>query len=206
MPEDDITIDCDLCERSFTGPTSGRGNVHWRKANHLRQTHGVTNEDAPPPRERPSNGAPKEGVKVDVNLGFAAKGKSSGDPALEAVRQRAEQVATVMAVGLFLIGQEADGADIERGKAQWALSVRDLAVHEEWLRKLCQGGEASERVMAWIKFAAATLGLTLPILLRHGAIPPTLARVFAMAEGQLPTEPGPPADAPADEPLLHPVA
>ena len=195
---DELSIPCDQpgCDYIATGPEGGRGNVSWRLNSHKARGHGITPDGIPrPPRDTPP---PREAPKIDLNLGFAAKPKA--DPALEAVRQRAEQFASVAAVVLLLAGQELDAADIERGKGQWATAVADLAKHEEWLRKLCEDGEASERVVAWIKFAAATLGLTLPILLRHGALPPMIAKALAMA-AQAPVP-----DAPADRPDLQPVA
>jgi len=135
-------------------------------------------------------------VAVDVGVNK----QQPKDPALEAVRERAEQVASGVAVALYFLGAEADAADIERRKGTWALSVQALAVHEEWLRKLAQGGQGAERVQAWVGFVAATFMMAAPILGRHGALPPILARMLAMIDSQLENVEPPPDVEPPPEP------
>lgn len=118
---------------------------------------------------------------IALHLGGAGKGKDKKDVRggaqpgeLDAVRQRALQIAQVTAA-LVLVGtkgphREADAADIAANSGQWANSVRELAVHEEWLRKLGAGGEVSERAAAWGAFLLATVAMASPILVRHEVI------------------------------------
>lgn len=198
MPEN-VVVECDYpgCGWVGAGPESGKGNAYWRlsahQRKHAREEDGNDRPVSPPPE-------PPRTV-VDVNLGMDKRRKP--DPAVEAVRQRAIQAAGAATVVLVMLGQPADAVDIERGKVEWAGAVADVSVHEEWLRKLCAGGEGSERVMAWVKLGAATLGMLLPILLRHEVLPESIARVFAAAQGQV--DMGPVPDAPADTPDLSAV-
>jgi hypothetical protein len=167
---------------------------------HRKAKHGVTGQSAWAGGQRRGRKVPKDqappSVRVDIRTGpSGAKGK--GDPQLDAVERRAVQVANFVAMALFMAQQQADAADVKRGADTWAESVRALAVHEDWLRNLLgsEGGDASERFLAWLQFAVATGGLLLPILIRHGAIPEAMLAFLSMAD--LPT---PPAAAPPGEP------
>lgn len=148
---------------------------------HRRLHHGVAGSGGKHSKKKPApSGDTPPRSQVNINLNPKPGGKKS-DPVLDAVQARAEWFASMLAVGLLMAGAEADARDIEVGKVRWAASVRELAVYEDWLRKLGQGGEASDRTLAWVKFLAATMGLSLPILLRHNAIPPAIARILSMA-------------------------
>ena len=115
-------------------------------------------------------GAPR----VTVNVG-GAKRSTKMDDELARVEQQAAQLARLVAVVIHAAGQAEDAADIIRGADPWAASVRGLAEHEAWIRKLAAGGESSARALAWLQFAIATGALVLPILVRHGAVPDHIA-------------------------------
>jgi hypothetical protein len=167
---------------------------------HRRLVHGVQGEGKHK-KKTPGGDTPPRSQAPQVNINLSAKpGGKKKDPVLDAVQARAEWVAGMVAVALLLAGQPADASDIEKGKGKWAESVRELAVYEDWLRRLGEGGEASDRMMAWVKFLAATLSLSLPILLRHGAIPPAIARMLEMAAPPAGVE-GAPTEPAADVPL-----
>jgi hypothetical protein len=106
-------------------------------------------------------------------------------------------MAGLVAVLLTVAGQPEDAQDIEAAKDAWAKAVRELGDHEAWLRKLGEGGETSDRAVAWLKFLIATLAMLLPILLRHGAIPANVAQFLSLADGMVPAEPASPG--PVDE-------
>ena len=125
---------------------------------------------------KPSN------VSVSVNLG-ARKGSAKGAE-LDKVKERAEQLANMVALLVRLAGQVEDADDIVKGASPWAESVKQLAVHEEWLRKIAQGGETTERAMAWIAFVISTATLALPILVRHNVLPGELGDLALQAMGE----------------------
>ena len=148
-------------------------------------------EHKPAPRAKKAGGgkdrAPR-GVNVTVQVGGTKKGK---DAELDKVRERAEQLANFLAMLAGLAGQPDDAADLRNAAAPWADSVRELARHEEWLRKLAQGGEATERTLAWFGFVVSTAVMLLPILTRHKVIPENVAQMFgqAMVEAPVVVEP-----------------
>ena len=115
-------------------------------------------------------GAPR----ITVNVGGARRSAKVEDD-LARVEVQAAQLARLVAVVIHAVGQTDDAADIVRGADPWAASVRGLAEHEAWIRKLAAGGENSARAMAWLQFAIATGALVLPILVRHGAVPDHIA-------------------------------
>lgn len=122
--------------------------------------------DAPPSLTLNLGG--KEGKGKKDTRGGAQPGE------LDAVQQRALQIAQLTAA-FVLIGtkgahREADANDIAAGAEHWAGAVRELAVHEEWLRKLAAGGEVSERATAWGAFLLATAAIASPVLIRHEVI------------------------------------
>lgn len=130
--------------------------------------------------------APKKGKKkadrrptnVTVNIGPKTPTKTKD---LEAVREKAEWLVSIVAMLTTMAGSEEDAADLLNGKAAWADAVKTLAAHEEWLRKLASGGETSERAMAWVGFLFATGVMLFPILVRHKIIPENLAAVATAA-------------------------
>lgn len=126
--------------------------------------------------------APRESSprSIKVDLGQRRAGKD--DPVLAAVEARAKQAAGVVAAILLVAGQPDDARDIEAGREQWAATVRELAAYEPWLRKLGEGTEASGRMIAWTQFSLATAALLLPITIRHGVIPDSIARFLEMAD------------------------
>lgn len=124
--------------------------------------------DRPPPNLTLNVGGGKGGKDKDTR-GGAQPGE------LDAVQRRALQIAQLTAA-FILVGtkgpnREADSLDIANGAEGWAGTVRELAVHEEWLRKLlATGGETSERAAAWGAFLLATAAIASPILVRHEVI------------------------------------
>lgn len=157
---------------------------------HRSRAHGIAGRKRAGQKRAPRDKAPRS-IKVDLGSGRPTTAKK--DPAIEAVRKRAEGLAGMVAVGLLIAGAEADAGDVEAGKVRWAAAVANLAQYEDWLRKLGQGGETSDRMMAWIQLAVATGAIALPILLRHDAIPDQIARFLLMA---VPSEPAAAADEP----------
>lgn len=173
------------CDRSFDATGAGG---HFRK---YCDDHQPPKKAAKGKRKPPADKPP---TSINVNLGNKAKSK---DKELDAVEDRARQLVQVLAALVLLAGQPEDAADIERGAPALSKSLRELAEYEDWLRKLAQGGDTTGRAMAWIQFAVALIGMLMPILLRHGALP---AGIMGMAETAFQmggTPPPVPADAPA---------
>jgi hypothetical protein len=69
----------------------------------------------------------------------------------------------------------ADAVDVQAGAGAIAKATRNLAEHEDWLRKMLAGGEASARTAAWVGFVFAVGPVVLPILARHHWIPDAIA-------------------------------
>lgn len=161
------------CDRRFTRST------HLRR--HMLEQHGIDPPPGAPLKDpalsgKPGRPAGDHAPQINLNLGGGSSGKGV-DKDLAAVEQRAKQIATTVAALVVLMGQQADAIDINNGAEQWAASVRQLAEHEEWLKKLATGGETSARAMAWLQFAIATGTLALPILIRHEVLPSNLAEI-----------------------------
>jgi hypothetical protein len=154
---------CTVCERTFEKPN--------HLANHAK-THGP---HVPRSRAKAKDKAP---ASVTINLG---KDKPTKDPVLDAVEERARQLANLCGMLVLGAGQPDDAIDIINGSEAWAKAVRELAVYEAWLRKLAAGGEESGRAIAWFTFVVATIGMILPILLRHEVLPEKLAHSFTTA-------------------------
>ncbi len=166
------------------------GSHKWRKYCDEHQPPKVApkgKRKAPPRDRRPPS----------ININLPGRGQTKKDAELETLQARAEALANGIAAVLAISGRPDDGLDIQRGAKAWAMSVRQLGVHEEWVRKLAAGGEASERAMAWVGFAMATGAIAVPIMIRHGAMPTALANII---EKMAPTEQAP------SEPDAEPVA
>jgi hypothetical protein len=120
---------------------------------------------------------------IQINLGATpGASKAKGDPEIEQVRARALALAKTLAMFLTLIN-ERDAQAVDKGSENWAKAVAEVARHEEWLRKFAAGGDAPERVMAWLGLGMASAGIVLPILLNHNALPPQVAAlVVGMVE------------------------
>jgi hypothetical protein len=161
------------CETAL--PTSGTA-WHFRK---------YCDEHQPPPKRKskPRDRRPG-GLNLNVQVGPRTAKKNAEH---DAVRERALMLANLIAGMVAMFGQLEDSADLKRGSEPWADVVAALSDHEAWLRKLASGGEASERMMAWVAFAAATVAMALPILLRHEVLPAQLA---GMVGTFLPTDAG----------------
>ena len=160
---------------------------------HVARKHGFNLPKTPRNRKRaaPKDKAP---ASVTINLGGDKKTK---DPQLDAIQERARQLANLIAVLVLTAGQVDDANDIMQGSEAWAKAVRDLAVYEDWLRKLAAGGESSGRVLAWVTFVAATVGMLMPILLRHEVLPAKMAQGFQTAMTIQEAMSGAPQTAPA---------
>lgn len=117
-------------------------------------------------------------IHLNLNTPGPAKG-SKKDAEIARVRERAKQLAGIIAMLVDISGHEADAIDINNGADAWAGAVAQLAQYEDWLRRIAAGGEAGDRAMAWITLAMATIGMVLPILVRHEVLPAHLA---AMAQ------------------------
>lgn len=135
-------------------------------------------------------------VVIDMGVG---KQTSKGDKELAAVEAKAAQIASVLAALVLMAGQPEDAEDITKATPQWSKSVRELAEHEAWLRKIATGGETSARAMAWITFAVATVSMVLPILLRHKALPENISTMAATFLGVSESMVGDAAGAGVDE-------
>lgn len=144
---------------------------HWRKYcdTHRPPAKPKKGKTARPVRD-------KTAPTVNINMGPKSKSKNTE---LDAVEDRARQLVQVAAALVLLAGQPEDAADIDKGAPALAKSLRELAEYEDWLRKLAQGGDTTGRAMAWVQFAVALIGMLMPILMRHGALP---AGIMGMAE------------------------
>lgn len=172
--------DCPEPGCGWTRPEGDRRPPPLALGSHRRTAHGVKGK-GPAHGQSQARRRDRPPTSIKVDLGGGRK-PAKDDPVLAAVEQRAKQLAGVVAVFLLVSGSPDDSRDIEAGKDVWAASVRNLAVHEKWLRALGQGGEGSARGLAWAEFVMATGALTLPILLRHGAVPPAIANLLSLAD------------------------
>ncbi len=162
-------LSCPACDHAPFKNLAGRNS-------HMALAHAIPAEPREKVRTKSKDKAPPS---VTVNI---AGPKSTGkDPALDAVEERARQLAQIIAGLVMMAGQPADALDIQKGSEPWSKAVRELAVYEPWLKRLAAGGEESGRVMAWVAVIASTLGMTMPILLRHNVLPEKLASSFEAA-------------------------
>jgi hypothetical protein len=167
------------CEQTFTLGNTGfaRNRIYC-------------DEHRNPPKKKKDR-APKGTPQINLNVGGPKK-QTGKDKDLEAVRTRAAWLVTTAAALTSMAGFPDDGLDLQRGAEPWAETVKDLAAHEEWLRKVMTGGEVSERVLAWAAFLVATGALALPILLRHGVIPaenPLLGQILGTIQATASEQP-----------------
>lgn len=117
---------------------------------------------------------------LTINMGGRKAGKKSD---ADKVADMALKGAQMFAAGLMMIGQSspmlvADAADIGKSAPAWSAAVGNLAEYEPWIAKLATTADVSGRMTAWIGFAFATGGMSLPILLRHGALPTSIATML----------------------------
>jgi hypothetical protein len=174
---------CPECSNAFTRSTHLKR--HMLNQHGIEVAKGVSLKDPAMAGRKPADKAPR----IEVNLSPPRGGGK--DKELQAVEERARQLATTMAAVVLLMGQAEDSADITRGAGAWSKSVAELAEHEEWLRKLALGGETSARAMAWLQFLIATGALAAPILARHELLPAGLGQLAGqmLATGaDLPTD------------------
>lgn len=164
------------CDWTYKPGTTNKGRDLGA---HRKAKHGIAGQSAWSAGKRRGHKVPRDqappSVRVDIRAGARTTGAKS-DPTLDAVERRAAQLVGTIAAVLYLVQQVDDAKDLQGGKDAWAKSVRDLAVHEEWLRKLMgqTGGDASERFLAYISFVMSTVAMLLPVLVRHGAVPPAI--------------------------------
>lgn len=172
-PEGLRTCAFDGCQQTFTVNPRGFGSKRLYCDTH--RSGGSTG------KKKRSDRKP---ASVTVNVGPRAASKSKD---LDAVKENAEALVRMMAMAAVMMGQEADAGDLLKGAEPWASSVRDLAAHEDVIRKMFTGGETSQRALAWLGFAIATGSLALPILSRHGVLGPKMqaqvAQLFGDATG-----------------------
>lgn len=163
---------CDQPECTFSTDTKAKIGLHRWNVHKIK----AVKEKKPPKDKAPTS--------VNVNLGTPTT--TTKDKELAAVEARAVQLMQTAAALLLLTGHNDDAGDVAKGADAWGKSVRELAVYEEWLRKLASGGEIAGRTMAWINLALITLSIAVPILHRHGALPDNLAEIavgmFGVAE------------------------
>lgn len=118
-------------------------------------------------------------AQVVIGLGGGAASKKSTprkakEAELDAVKERAAQIIQLTA-GLVMVAskgphKEADAMDIANGAEPLSGAVRELAVHEAWLRALGAGGEMSARALAWVGLIVTAATVASPILVRHEVI------------------------------------
>lgn len=132
--------------------------------------------------------ADRKPPSVNIGINIPKPATNRRDAELQTLEERAAALAKLIAALVAMMGQTDDALDIQRGAEMWAKSVRQLGVHEDWVRKLAAGGEASDRAMAWVGFVFATGSIALPILLRHEAIPAQLVSVIQAVAPQAPSE------------------
>lgn len=118
-------------------------------------------------------------VNVNVNMPGPSKGTKK-DAEIAQVREWAKRVAVVIAMLVAASGHRDDAHDIVNGSEAWGAAVGQLAMYEDWLRRIAAGGEAGDRAMAWLTLAFATGVMVLPILVRHQVVPEQLAAMAAM--------------------------
>ena len=75
-----------------------------------------------------------------------------------------------------------DAADFHNGAPAIAKATRNLAEHEDWLRKMLAGGEASARAVAWMGFLFTVGPVVVPVLVRHKVLPAELTAAAGVAQ------------------------
>ena len=174
FPEPEPEFVCETCGQSFLSK-AGLGSH--------RNTH----------KTRPAKAGKKDASPTSIKVEMGTRAASPAkDKDLQAVEDNARQLVQWIAAITLMVGQGEDALILQKGSGPWASSVRELAAHEEWLRKIMAGGETSARALAWIQFLTATGAIALPILLHHGMLPDNFA---AMATGIFESGPGEPSAA-----------
>lgn len=168
-----------ICAEEGCEEVLGPGTHHFQR---YCETH------RPPAKVR----APKKDRKppsVNIGINIPKPTTSRKDAELQTLEERAAALAKLIAALVAMMGQPDDALDIQRGAEMWAKSVRQLGVHEDWVRKLAAGGEASDRAMAWVGFVLATGSVALPILLRHDVMPAQLVAIVKAVAPEQASEP-----------------
>lgn len=137
-------------------------------------------------RGRPagSKNKPKDGnTTVNVKMGAPTKAPvkknlSKVEEDRAKVEAKAKELAQLVTALLIMTGKTEDSTAVLNGTDAWSAAVGNLAEHEEWLRKLCQGGETSGRITAWIGVAIASAGIAVPILANHDLLPGNLTAMI----------------------------
>lgn len=155
---------------------------------HRWNAHGIRGEKSKGKAKSSSGGGSGDGLppSVTLNLGGPAKATGKGgakEAELAAVEARAVQLMKTVAALLLMAKYTDDAMDVERGAVPIGQAVRELAVYEEWLRKLAAGGEMGGRMMAWVNLLLVVLAMAVPILVRHEVLPDNLAEIAASMFG-----------------------
>lgn len=167
------------CDETFIVNKRGLGINRKYCAEHL-STGGGRGQ----PKRKPGT-KDKRPPSVRVQVGGGRSRAPKGDPELAAVQQRVEQVVGIGAGLLALAGGEhgpADALDINAGKAELAAAIAGLAEFYPVIRKLAAGGEASAKATAWFRLVVALVAMLVPVLVRHGAVPDSIAQFLALAD------------------------
>lgn len=135
------------------------------------------------------NGMTGNGSGPTINVGqvekpTSRKAKEKAEQ-LEAVEQNTKALFEHFVAPMLMMAAQSrqsqelmeDAADLNRGAGDIAKATRNLAEHEEWLRKMLAGGQASARAMAWVGFLFTVGPVMVPILVRHKVLPSELAGV-----------------------------
>jgi hypothetical protein len=176
--EEEIVFRCGVGDCDYTS--------QWPApvGSHKRLVHDIAGANTKKGTKAKKPAHDKAPTSVNVNLGSPRS--SSKDKELAAVEARAVQLMQTAAALLLLTGHADDAGDVAKGAEPWGKSVRELAVYEDWLRKLASGGEIAGRTMAWVNVALVTLAIIVPILSRHDVLPDNLAQMatgmFGVAE------------------------
>lgn len=169
---------CPEClEKGITKSFDG-DRAATRLGAHRRGAHGIEgSKEKKAKRER--TGPPK----VELNLN-APKVTGRGTKDAEKVQRTAQgatSFANMVAMGLVLLNQQEDAADIAGRAAAFGKAAGDLSQYQPILHKIfAPTGEMTGEAAAWIGLALVVAGMVVPIGIRHGWVPEKFGATFGV--------------------------
>lgn len=165
---------CEWDEEDCTVLLPARGEDKWSPNRKYCPQHSVMNEVRTKRRKREKK---TDKPPVNVNITPPSPGRGTrADASVAKVTAGATGMAQMIAALIAMGGDEVCAKAINDGAANWGKAMGELSRYQPALVKVfAPTGEATGQFFAWVGVFAATMGLTLPVLVHHGAVPPELA-------------------------------
>lgn len=142
-----VTLSCDLCEDTVTGPERGTGSAAWKLGTHKYQAHGIRNPNAKKPKKGDKPARPADqpvGVSVIREIGSGIRdGSRAGTPS-------SSDLARGFGRGVYILSVVAASYAAETDETLITETSRDQLV-----RELSLSVAASEDIMEPIAHAFA---------------------------------------------------